>query len=269
MSAQCRIRRRCHAAAAALGVMLAAACHPHARPQTSPADPSVVRIVFVGDSLVHRSAKDHGLLEQARAELSRRHPTRRFDVVDAGVNGDMIADIQARLDDDVIVLKPAAVVLYWDSDVSDVDESRMSTSEVAARRRAYRAVLQDVLTRLVRSGAHVIVSGPTLIGEAPRGQNPKDGMLDDYRRINRAVARSANVAYVDTRRAFLAQLAPQAASGQPKMRLTEDGEHLNDAGAAVALRQFVAAIDAWLRARPAPVPRSPGGATRPSLPRAP
>ena len=225
----------------------------------------MVRIVFVGDSLVHKSAVDHGLLDQVSAQLASRHPAQRFEVLDAGVNGNTIADIQARLDDDVIALRPAAVVLYWDSDVSDVDESRMSAAEVAALRSAYRSILQDVLTRLVRSGAHVIVSGPTLIGEAPRGKNPKDGMLDDYRRINRAVARALNVAYVDTRRAFLAQPLQQAASGQHTTPLTEDGEHLSDVGAAVARRQFVAAIDAWLRSRPAPAPRAPGGGPRPIL----
>ena len=251
-------------AGAAVSLLLTTACHPHTRPHVVPAAPTVVRVVFVGDSLIHRSAEDHGMLDAVARELARRHPALQFEMVDAGVNGNMIADIQARLDDDVIALAPAAVVLYWDSDVSDVDESHMSTSEVAAQRVAYRGVLQDVVTRLVASGTHVIVSGPTLIGEAPRGTNPKDGMLDEYRRINRAVARSVSVPYIDTRRAFLEQLKGQLAAGQDRKPLTEDGEHLNAAGAALAQQQFVAALDWWLRARPIPVPRSQGDATRPS-----
>jgi lysophospholipase L1-like esterase len=251
-------------AGAAVSLLLTTACHPHTRPYLVPAAPTIVRVVFVGDSLIHRSAEDHGMLDAVSRELARRHPALQFEMVDAGVNGAMIADIQARLDEDVIALAPAAVVLYWDSDVSDVDESHLSTSEVAARRLAYRRVLQDVVSRLVASGTHVIVSGPTLIGEAPRGKNPKDGMLDEYRRMNRAVARSANVPYVDTRRAFLEQLTRQLAAGQDRQPLTEDGEHLNAAGAALAQQQFVAALDWWLRARPAPVSRSQEGATRPS-----
>ena len=211
------------------------------------------------------------MLDHVSADLSRRHPGIQFEVVDAGVNGNTIADIQARLGDDVIALKPSAVVLYWDSDVSDVDESRLPPPEAAIRRAAYQRALHDVVKRLIDTGAHVVMSGPTLIGEAPRGRNPKDRMLDDYRRINRAVARSFNLAYVDTRRAFLTQLAQttpttQHAGADPgRTRLTEDGEHLNEAGAEVARRLFVAALDGWLRARPAPAARAPGDASGPSL----
>lgn len=251
------------AGAAALGLLLATGCHPHTRPHQVPAAPSVVRVVFVGDSLVHRSAEDHGMLDAVAKELARRHPALQFELVDAGVNGDTIADIQARLAEDVIALKPAAVVLYWDSDVSDVDESRLSEAAVSARRSDYQRTLADVLQRLVATGAHVIVSGPTLIGEAPRGQNPKDRMLDDYRRINRAVARSFNAAYVDTRRAFLTRLTRQPPGNGGAKLLTEDGEHLNDAGAAEVQQQFVAALDSWLRVRGAAAPTAPGGGTRP------
>jgi lysophospholipase L1-like esterase len=219
----------------------------------------------VGDSLVHKAAQDHGMLDGVSRELAKRHPGLQFEVVDAGVNGDMIADILARLDAEVIALKPAAVVLYWDSDVSDVDESRLSPAEVSSRRTAYQRTLRDVVKRLVDSGAHVIVSGPTLLGEALHGQNPKDRMLDEYRRINRAVARSFNAAYVDTRRAFLQRLTEHPPADRDTKVLTEDGEHLNDAGAAVAQAQFVAALDWWLRAKPAAEPRSPEGGTRPTL----
>jgi lysophospholipase L1-like esterase len=250
---------------AALSLLLAVACHPRTSPHHVPATASVVRVVFVGDSLVHRSAEDHDLLDAVARELARRHPALQFEMVDAGVNGNTIADIQARLDEDVIALMPAAVVLYWDSDVSEVDESRLSAAAVSARRTNYRRTLSDVMKRLVDAGVHVIVSGPTLIGEAPRGQNPKDRMLDDYRRINRAVARSFNAAYVDTRRAFLAQLTRQPPANGGAKLLTEDGEHLNDAGAAEVQKQFVAALDSWLRTRAAPAPRAPGGGTRPIL----
>lgn len=260
-------RRFCsrRAGTAAISLLLATACRPHTGPYQVPAAPSVVRVVFVGDSLVHRSAEAHGLLDGVARELTRRHPALQFELVDAGVNGDTIADIQARLDEDVIALMPAAVVLYWDSDVSEFDESRLSAAAVSARRTDYRRSLSDVVKRLVDTGAHVIVSGPTIIGEAPRGLNPKDPMLDDYRRINRAVARSFNAAYVDTRRAFQAQLARLPPANDGAKLLTEDGEHLNDAGAAEVQKQFVAALDSWLRTRAEPAPRAPGGASGPIL----
>ena len=42
-----------------LVLLLTAACHPHSRPYSIPASSSVVRVVFVGDSLVHKAADDH------------------------------------------------------------------------------------------------------------------------------------------------------------------------------------------------------------------
>ena len=82
------------------------------------------RIVFFGDSLVHRSNAEHALLERVRQGLVGHARRRRFELVDAGRNGDRIADLRKRLREDVLPLHPSAVVLYWDSDVSDVSELR-------------------------------------------------------------------------------------------------------------------------------------------------
>jgi lysophospholipase L1-like esterase len=238
MRARSKILRCLSLAALAVG---AAACAPaigQLAAQPLPGTPPTERIVLLGDSLVHRSSEDHGLLAGIREDLERRHPDRRFELVDAGVDGNQIADIRGRLERDVLLRRPAAVVLYWDSDVSDVDESRMMPSQVRDRRAAYERDLVDVLQRLCSSGAHVIVSGPTLIGEQPHGQNPKDAQLDGYRALNRRVAARFDVRYVDTRRAFFRR--------RPRL-LTEDGEHLNERGTTVVRTLFVRALDAWLR----------------------
>ncbi|MCX6550006.1 MAG: GDSL-type esterase/lipase family protein [Acidobacteria bacterium] len=258
------IHRYGGSAVSAVGLAMAVACSAHAHPRISPTAVSAIRIVFVGDSLVHRSAADHAMLDAVRAGLTERHPSLTFELIDAGVNGNGIADIQARLDEDVLALHPAAVVLYWDSDVSDVDESHMSEAQVATLRAAYKRRLHAVLTTLVASGAHVIVSGPTLIGELPRGRNPKDRQLDAYRWMNRAMAASLKVVYIDTRRAFFARRPRQAPVDADHGLLTEDGEHLNDDGAAVVRDQFVNALDAWLRTLPGGEPRGPGALSRPS-----
>jgi lysophospholipase L1-like esterase len=231
------------------------ACRPATSPTLTAAGTADTRIVFVGDSLVHRSAQDHGLLRQIREDLVRGHPSRTFEIVEAGVNGDRIADIRGRLQRDVLDLRPHAVVLYWDSDVSDVDEHSMARDEVLKVRAAYEADLRAVVGRLVASGAHVLMSGPTLIGERPRRRNEKDGQLDAYRRINRRVASSLKIEYLDTRRAFFAMRPAGAPPDVDRGLLTEDGEHLNDRGVEVARSLFVRAIDAWLSTPPGHEPR--------------
>ena len=227
---------------ALLAALLLTACaHPavsHVAGGTSPTD----RIVFFGDSLVHRSNGDHGLLDLVRRGLERRERSRRFALVEAGKNGDRIADLKKRLRKDVLDLRPSAVVLYWDSDVSDVDEAGIGPVQLAAMHDAYERDLAEVLEALERVGAYVIVTGPTLIGEKPRGQNPKDAQLDAYASLNRRVAMRFGARYLDTRRLFFEHDAIGAADP-----LTEDGEHLSATGVRLVAREVLRALHHWLR----------------------
>jgi isoamyl acetate esterase len=226
------------------------ACAGRAAPHVAPSLLPVTRIVFVGDSLVHRSASDYGMLDAVRDRLARRFPSRAFEVLDAGVNGDRIADIRQRLEEDVVALRPDAVVLYWDSDVSDVDESDMAPDDVHHLRAAYERDVVAVLERLVASGAYVVMSGPTLLGERPHHGNEKDAQLDFYRDLNRRIAAEAEVRYIDTRRAFQAGRPAGSPATADRGLLTEDGEHLNARGANLAGSMFEFALAAWLRRQP-------------------
>ena len=186
------------------------------------------------------------MLAAVRDELARRHPNLKVEVIDASSNGDRIADIRSRLDRDVLSLHPSAVVLYFDSDVSKVDDVRMTDQARHSVRSAYERDLRDVLGRLSAARVRVFLSGPTLIGERPRGFNDKDLQLDAYRRINRRIASSLKVTYIDTRRIFLARRPAGTPPDVDRGLLTEDGEHLNEHGAIVAGELFVRSLDAWL-----------------------
>ncbi len=254
------LRRRLAAwigAASALG----AACAAHA---VAPAPPGVERVVFVGDSLVSRSDGAHGLLGLVRGALERSHPGVALDLVNAGSNGDCIADIRARLPQDVLALRPAAVVLYWDSDAADAEDANESPEHSRARRTAYERDLDAVLTALREATPHVVVAGPTLLGERPRGKNPKDHVLDAYERINQRACHAHHVTWIDTRRAAFAWLADHATPpGQDSGSLTEDGEHLNAAGTELVAAEMASALGRWLSGRAAPMP----GPNEPTGPR--
>jgi lysophospholipase L1-like esterase len=229
-----------------------AACAAHA---VAPAPAGVERVVFVGDSLVNRSDKDHGLLRLVRSALERSHPGAALDLVNAGNNGDCIADIHSRLADDVLALRPAAVVLYWDSDAVDVEGAAESRDRSRALRADYRRNLARVLADLRGVTPNVVVAGPTLLGERPRGQNPKDHVLDAYERINRRVCHAHHVTWVDTRRAAFAWLSEHGPSpSRDSGSLTEDGEHLNAAGTELVAAEIAVALGRWLSGQPAAVP---------------
>jgi lysophospholipase L1-like esterase len=221
----------------------AAACaHP-----LPPPTPGVERVVLVGDSLVNRSSRDHGLLDLVRADLESRRPGYDFELVNAGVNGDCIADIRARLDDEVLALDPAVVVLYWDSDATDVEDAGAAPARTAALRGAYERDLDAVLGALRARTSHVVVAGPTLLGERPRGRNEKDRVLDAYAAINHRLAHEHQATWVDTRHAAFEWLRRHGEGKTGSRRLTEDGEHLNDAGARLVASELAAGLDRSLR----------------------
>jgi lysophospholipase L1-like esterase len=214
------------------------------------------RIVFFGDSLVHRSEKDHGLISALQARLVHRFPHRHLELLDKGKNGNRIADLRNRVEEDVIELRPALVVLLWDSDCSDVDENTRSAGEVTRLRAAYERDLTDVLRRLRQAGADVLVTGPALLGERPRGANAKDGELDAYAAINRRIALEQGAHYLDARASFLAWLHRHAEPGRgERLMLTEDGEHFNARGTALIARRLLTELERWVGHQPA-LPRS-------------
>jgi hypothetical protein len=196
-----------------LPALACAFCAHQVRTMPEPAE-GVDRIVFVGDSLVNRSASDHGLLAEVRTRLETAHPGLRVEVVNAGVNGDTISEIRARLARDVLPLHASAVVLYWDSDAVDLVEDELKHRQVRERRAAYEEVLRDVLETLKASGAYLLVAGPTLYGERRRGQNSLDHQLDAYEAINRHVCAELAVGFVDTAK------PPSSGGTRPRFRAT-------------------------------------------------
>ena len=202
-----------------------------------------MRIVFVGDSLVNRSQQDHGLLALVKQDLERSRPDLAFELVNAGVNGNCIADIRARLTRDVLARQPAAVVLYWDSDAADVEAAGELPARSRELRQAYRSNLEAVLAALGSATSQVLVTGPTLLGERAHGRNPKDHVLDVYARINRRACRRARAIWIDTRRTAFHWLRQNATPDDRDSRLlTEDGEHLNAAGVALVAGEISAAL---------------------------
>jgi lysophospholipase L1-like esterase len=203
------------------------------------------RIVFVGDSLVNRSQQDHDLLGLVKQGLLRALADPALELLNEGVNGDCIADIRGRLPRDVLAYRPAAVVLYWDSDAADVEAAGELPARARQLREAYERNLDAVLEALSAATPHVLVAGPTLFGERPHGRNSKDHVLDAYARINRRACQRYRATWIDTRGAAFRWLRRHRAPGDQDSRLlTEDGEHLNATGVALVAEEIVAALAA-------------------------
>ncbi len=239
-----------------------AACAPLA----GPAPPGVERIVFLGDSLVNRSEQDHHLLALVAERLRSARPGLALDLVNAGVNGDCIAQIRARVGH-LVPLAPSVVVLYWDSDAADVEGATDPPTRVTPLRAAYERDLGLVLDALQAITPRVVVSGPTLMGERPHGGNPKDRVLDAYAEINRRLCHSHRATWVDTRRAAFRWLRRNAEADRARSGLlTEDGEHLSAAGVSLVAGRLASALARHLGSPSPEVPDAPESNPRPPGP---
>ena len=74
------------------------------------------KIILFGDSLMNVGYSYYNLGEK----LQHQFPYVSLTIVNSGVNGDKIADMKARMYTDVVDQHPDAVLIYWDSDVSDL-----------------------------------------------------------------------------------------------------------------------------------------------------
>ena len=85
-------------------------------------------------------------------------PEYDLEVINAGINSDRISYMRARLDKDVLSWKPDAVMLFWDSDISDQGIEVLDLTETKIR---YEEDLRAVLASLKANCSYLSVSGTT------------------------------------------------------------------------------------------------------------
>ena len=182
------------------------------------------RIVFFGDSITEQGEQQNGYVALIRKSLHEKYPG--ITILGAGVSGNRVPQLQERLDRDVLSSKPSIVVIY----IGINDVWHFEKHEGGTPLDLYKAGLQDVVSRMKKSGARVILCTPSVIGECHHGENSFDGMLDNYSRISRQVAEELGAVLCDLRSAFIRFLAAHNPDNVEQGILTLDTVHLNDAG---------------------------------------
>lgn len=120
------------------------------------------KVALFGDSLISRPFLNLDLEGKIKSYLPQLH----LEITSIASNGCKIADMRGKLGDLVDTdIKPDAVILYWDSDVSDVDESKLSSDSVDELRLKYTEDLSFILHELVSNISYVAVAGPGILGK--------------------------------------------------------------------------------------------------------
>src|SRR5262249_10228402 len=190
-------------------------------------------ILFFGDSLTQlagqEAPKKHvskGYVRIVREALEKKHKGKKLQVSWVATGGHTAADLLKRVDRDVIARKPTVVFIQ----IGVNDAARGVTAE------KFKSQLEELVGKLRKAGARVVLCSLTSLGEKHDGSNRIDKRLDELADVARAVAREQKVPLNDLRRAFVDYWKQHNADNKPSGLLTYDGNHFNQKG-----MEFVAA----------------------------
>ncbi len=196
------------------------------------------RIVFFGDSITQLGVKPNGYITLIKDSLSKKLPS--IEIIGAGVGGNKVPDLQARIDTDVLAKNPTIVVIYIG--INDVWHF-ITPGQVGTRKDKYEAGLKEIIGKIQKTGARVILCTPTVIGEKKDGANELDTQLDEYSEISRRVAQKTKVELCDLRNAFVGYLKIHNRHNAEKGILTVDKAHLSDKGNRLVAEELLKALE--------------------------
>lgn len=185
------------------------------------------RIVFLGDSITAGGAGPNGYVTMIRKALEAKYPDKKIECIGAGVSGNKVPNLQARVDKDVVARKPTIVVIYIG--INDVWHGEKDPARGTMPDK-FTEGLKEVIGKITAAGARVILCTPTVIGEKKGGANTLDAKLDQYSDLSRGLAKELNLQLCDLRKAFVDHLAANNEEDKEKGILTTDRVHLNQAG---------------------------------------
>ncbi len=183
------------------------------------------RIVFAGDSITAGGTRRTGYITLFKQVVERDHGKNFITVVNAGVPGDIAAQLMQRFDKTVLARHPTIVVIYIGiNDVWKREDKKGTPLEV------YRNQVEYMVLRAQKKGAKVLLCTPTVIGEKTAGGNKLDTELDQTAECVREIGKALNVPVCDLRKGFQNFLATNNPLNWKEGLLTIDGVHLTDEG---------------------------------------
>ena len=196
------------------------------------------RIVFLGDSITEGGAAPGGYVTMVKEHLAAKHGALAIETIGAGISGNRVPDLEARLERDVLSKKPTLVIIYIG--INDVWHSQNGRGTSKAD---FEKGLKKIISQIQQAGSRVVLCTPSVIGEKHDGSNSLDTMLEEYSQISRDTAFASKVRLLDLRKQFVAHLKAKNTDNAEKNVLTSDGVHLNAAGNRFVADRMIEAIE--------------------------
>jgi len=193
-------------------------------------------IIFFGDSLTYLAGKEEpkqhvtkGYVRIVRDTLAKTHKDLDIEVGWVATGGHTVPDLIKRMDKDVLSKKPTIVFIQ----IGVNDAGRKHTDE------EFKANLEELIGRLQKGNAQVVLCSLTSLGEKHDGSNAIDKRLDALADVARAVAKEKKLPLNDLRKAFVDHWKKNNPDNKSKGILTYDGNHFNDAGMELVASQML------------------------------
>ena len=204
-------------------------------------------ILFTGDSITDcgrarpvgmRDGLGEGYVAFVNALLATTCPERRVKVLNTGISGNRVIDLDARWRTDVLALDPEWLsIMIGINDVWRHYDNALDPNQVDIVR--YETTYRKIL-KAVRSGLQgLVLMTPYFI--EPNLDDPMRKQMDAYSAIVRQLAGEFDAVFVDVQAAFDRYLAHR-----PTQSLCGDRVHPNKTGHMIIARAFLAAMDVEL-----------------------
>jgi lysophospholipase L1-like esterase len=192
--------------------------------------PRTKKVIFFGDSLTEFGLDRDGYITVMKRMLKQQGIT-DYDLFGAGISGNKIDDLHARLIKDVITQSPRIVVIWIG--VNDVwhKYSHDEGTDATVFEKTYR----DIVKQLLEDKIKLLLVTPAVIGERNDHTNYADDEIDAYATIVKNIAANNELSVCDMRTLFQGYESNNNPLNKESGVLTTDGVHLNIAG-----NQFVA-----------------------------
>lgn len=205
------------------------------------------RLVMIGDSITDAGRNydawpgdaagflGHGYVAFVNALLGACHPERHIFVINKGVSGNTVRDLQQRWQSDVIAQKPDWLsVMIGINDVwRQFDTPR--TPEASVPPGEFERTLSSLVAKTRSKLAGLVLMSPYFIEPNPR--EPMRSRMDEYGKIMERVAARHDAIFVDTQGAFAPILSAEHSGA-----LAWDRVHPNATGHMAIARAFLRAV---------------------------
>ena len=199
------------------------------------------KIIFFGDSITELGSKPKGYVALIKKAIADKYPS--IEIINAGISGNKVTDLQKRVDKDVVALNPTVVFIYIG--INDVWHSILQDHR-GTPKDVYESGLQELIVKIKNTGAHVILCTPSVIGEKADGTNQLDNELDEYSEVSRRIAGTTGAGLLDLRKVFIKYLKENNPANKESKILTLDGVHLSHMGNKLVAQEMLMVIERYL-----------------------